>query len=322
VYQISAGNWSKPINAGPMINTPDNEECPFVHFDGRTMYFMRDGKKGLGGYDLYMARKALDGQWQEPQNLGAPINSGTDEGALSIHPNGSTAVITRYTAEGKNDLFEFELPQSYQSAPLQALHVTIRDQETKLPVRARLEIFETNQLDTVRLSQWADEEGKISVTLQRNKRYGIIATADQYLMFSSGIEASGLGSRSLEIMMTAIKSASESVTVLRNVFFESGSAELLKISETELNKLMWTMNKNESMKIEIRGHTDHVGDDQANQILSEARAKSVFQYLISKGIDATRMSYKGFGESQPLADNETEEGRQLNRRTEFKILLK
>jgi outer membrane protein OmpA-like peptidoglycan-associated protein len=185
-----------------------------------------------------------------------------------------------------------------------------------------LEIFETNQLDTVRLSQWADEEGKISVTLQRNKRYGIIATADQYLMFSSGIEASGLGSRSLEIMMTAIKSASESVTVLRNVFFESGSAELLKISETELNKLMWTMNKNESMKIEIRGHTDHVGDDQANQILSEARAKSVFQYLISKGIDATRMSYKGFGESQPLADNETEEGRRLNRRTEFKILLK
>jgi outer membrane protein OmpA-like peptidoglycan-associated protein len=320
MYQISAGNWSKPVNAGPMINTADNEASPFIHFDGQTLYFMRDGQKGLGGYDLYMTRKAIDGKWQAAENLGAPINSGSDEGAMSLHPDGIRAVITRETDFQRNDLFEFELPEKFRAAPLQALYVTITDNETHLPVRARVEVFEVDNLDTMRLSQWADEEGKIAVTLQRNKNYGLISSAEGYMMYSSNMAADTSALRHLNISMIKLSAAAEEVIVLRNIFFETGSASLLPASGPELNKLLWTLRNNTEMKIEIRGHTDDVGEERSNQVLSEARAKAVYDYLIGRGIESSRLTYKGFGETQPVADNTTPEGRKQNRRTEFRVV--
>ncbi|HEY3387533.1 MAG TPA: hypothetical protein VGK46_13545, partial [Saprospiraceae bacterium] len=151
VYQISAGKWSNPVNAGPTINSANNEESPFVHFDGQTIYFMRDGKEGLGGYDLYMSRKGIDGKWQSAENLKSPINSGTDEGALTLHPDGRRAIITRMTENNKNDLFAFSLPEKFRAEPIHALNVTITDYVTNKPVRARLELFEVSDQDTIRL---------------------------------------------------------------------------------------------------------------------------------------------------------------------------
>jgi outer membrane protein OmpA-like peptidoglycan-associated protein len=116
--------------------------------------------------------------------------------------------------------------------------------------------------------------------------------------------------------------ATDKVIVLQNVFFETGSAALLPTSDPELNKLLWTLRKNTAMKIEIRGHTDNVGDEKANQKLSEARAKAVYEYLTGRGIEASRLTYTGFGETQPIADNATAEGRKQNRRTEFKVISK
>ncbi len=319
VYQLAAGKWSNPINAGATINTPDDEESPFVHFDGQTIYFMRNGKHGLGGYDLYMARKELSGKWTTAENLGSPINSGADEGALTLHPGGTKAIITRMTDEAKNDLFEFELPEKFRSSPLQALRVNIKDYLTGLPVRARLELFEVNALDTIRVSQWADNDGNLSVATQRNINYGAMAVADGYIMYSANLEADTSASRTLNIRMIALETAADKVIVLQNVFFETGSAALLPTSESELNKLLWTLRKNTEMKIEIRGHTDNEGDEKSNQELSEERAKSVYEYLTGRGIDAGRLSFVGFGESQPVADNSTKEGRKQNRRTEFKV---
>lgn len=319
VYQIAEGRWSNPINAGPAINTPDNEESPFVHFDGQTIYFMRDGKEGLGGYDLYISRKGIDGKWQKAENLGAPINSGVDEGALTLHPDGKRAIITRMTGTAKNDLFEFELPEKFRATPTQALQVTIKDQVTGQPVRARVELFEISKQDTIRMSQWADLDGKISAVTSKNVRYGVMVSADGYIMYSASLDADTSGLRQLTIMMTPMAIAQEKVIVLQNVFFESGSAALLPTSEPELNKLLWTLRKNVNMQIEIRGHTDNEGDEKSNLALSEARAKAVYQYLEGRGIAAERMSYKGFGESQPIADNATAAGRKQNRRTEFSI---
>ena len=168
VYQLSAGKWSNPINAGPAINSAGDDESPFVHYDGQTMYFMRNSKEGLGGYDLYITRKGIDGKWQKAENMGSPINTGADEGALTVHPNGKNAIITRMTEDAKNDLFEFELPEKFRSAPLQALTVTITDQGTAQPIRARIELFEIGESDTIRFSQWADNDGKISAVTRRN----------------------------------------------------------------------------------------------------------------------------------------------------------
>jgi len=319
VYQLAAGKWSNPINAGPTINTAEDEESPFVHFDGQSIYFMRNSKEGLGGYDLYMARKGIDGKWLKAENMGSPINTGADEGALTLHPDGRRAIITRMTEEAKNDLFEFELPEQFRSAELQALVVTITDQGTAKPVRARIELFEIGESDTIRLSQWADNDGKISAVTRRNVSYGLMVSADSYIMFSANLGPDTSSQRELEIRMITIANASEKVIVLQNVFFESGSAALLSASDPELNKLLWTLRKNTEMNIEIRGHTDHEGDEKTNQVLSEARAEAVYQYLTGRGIDAGRLSFVGFGESQPVADNSTKEGRKQNRRTEFKV---
>ncbi len=319
VYQLSAGKWSNPINAGPAINSAGDDESPFVHYDGQTMYFMRNSKEGLGGYDLYITRKGIDGKWQKAENMGSPINTGADEGALTVHPNGKNAIITRMTEDAKNDLFEFELPEKFRSAPLQALTVTITDQGTAQPIRARIELFEIGESDTIRFSQWADNDGKISAVTRRNVSYGLMVSADGYIMYSANLEPDTSSRRELDIKMIPIANAQEKVIVLQNIFFETGSAELLPTSDPELNKLLWTLRKNTEMKIEIRGHTDNEGDDKSNQVLSEARAKAVYQYLLGRGIDGGRLSYKGFGETQPIADNKTEKGRKQNRRTEFTI---
>jgi outer membrane protein OmpA-like peptidoglycan-associated protein len=320
VYQIAVGKWSRPINVGPMINTADNEESPFIHFDGQTLYFMRDGKDGLGGYDLYMSRKALDGKWQKPENMGAPINSGSNEGALSLYPDGSRAVITRETENQRNDLFEFELPEKYKAAPLQALKIFVVDQQTQQPLRARVEIFEVDKADTIRMSQMADEMGRISVTLERRKKYGLIGSADGYMMYSSSLEADTSAVRTLYMKMVALNEAIDKVIVLQNVFFNTASSSILPTSEPELNKLLWTLRNNKNMTIEIRGHTDNVSDEKTNLSLSEARAKSVYDYLIGRAIEPSRVTYKGYGETQPVADNTTEEGRKQNRRTEFRVV--
>ena len=320
MYQLSAGKWSNPINAGPSINTAEDEESPFVHFDGQSMYFMRNSKEGLGGYDLYIARKGLDGKWQKAENMGAPINTGANEGAMTLHPDGRRAIITRETEGNKNDLFEFELPEKFRSAQLHALMVTITDQSTEKPIRARIELFEIGESDTIRMSQWADNEGKISAVTRRDKSYGLMVSADGYIMYSANLQPDTASSRKLDIKMIPIVNAEEKVIVLQNIFFETGSAELLPTSDPELNKLLWTLRKNTTMSIEIRGHTDSEGDDKSNQVLSEARAKAVYQYLVGRGIDAARLSFKGFGETQPIADNKTEVGRKQNRRTEFTII--
>ncbi|MGB4849019.1 MAG: hypothetical protein WBP41_13935, partial [Saprospiraceae bacterium] len=162
VRQLSEGKWSKATNAGPIINTPNNEASPFIHFDGRTMYFMRDGNEGLGGYDLYVSRMGIDGKWKSPENMKAPINSGADEGALSLNPDGKTAIITRMTDDQLNDLFEFQLPDEFLSPPVQALEVHVTDDVTKYPVHARLELFEVTGHDTIRSSQWSDDLGNIT----------------------------------------------------------------------------------------------------------------------------------------------------------------
>ena len=322
MYQVSADSWSKPINAGPGINTSNSESCPFLSFDGNTMYFMRDGDQGLGESDLYISRRGLDGKWLAAENMGPPINTIQSEGALAVHPNGKKAILTRLTDDQRFNLFQFDLPAEFMSLPQQALHVYFKDKTTGLPIQAQLEIFEAQGSPESRLTQWSNADGHITTTLQRNIPYGIIANTQGYLMYSANLDPDSSSSRSIEISMIPLEKAEHESVVLENIFFNTGSAELLPASEPELKKLMYTLKSNLSMIIEIRGHTDNVGEDAANQQLSQARAKAVFIWLTNKGIQSFRITYKGFGETQPIASNDTEAGRKQNRRTEFYIVKK
>ncbi len=317
--ETSPGHWTKLVNAGPGINTPNNEGSPFIHFDGRTMYFMRDGNEGMGGYDLYISHMGIDGQWKPAQNMGSAINSGGNEGGLSVHPDGKTALITKSTLNQGNELYEFELPPEYQSVPVQALHVNVIDAETNKPVRAQLEVFDINGNDTIRKSQLADEKGNITVTLDRNISYGIISSADGYIMNSTHLPATPEPSRNLQLKMVTLAASVSKSIGLQNIFFDTGSFSILPSSEPELNSLVKTLQNNPTMKIEIRGYTDNVGDETSNQLLSENRARAVYMYLAGKGISPERITYTGWGESHPIADNSTEDGRKQNRRTEFVI---
>lgn len=316
-YAAANGRWSAPVNAGPGINTPNNEGSPFIHFDGRTMYFMRDGKDGMGGYDLYLSHAGIDGKWKTAENMGSSINSASNEGGLAIHPDGITAIITRATPSNGNDLFEFELPANLRSNPVQALQVNVVDTETGKPVRAQLDVFDINGNDTIRKSQLADEKGNIMVTLDRNVSYGIIATADGYVLNSSNLPATEESLRYLNLKMTSLASSANKPMTLQNIFFETGSYQLSPSSQPELQSLLLMLQKAPGLKMQIRGHTDNVGDKTSNQLLSENRAKAVYDYLVKKGIPASQISYIGLGETIPVANNDTPEGRQQNRRTDF-----
>ncbi len=320
VHQVSAGKWSQPMNAGTSINTADNEESPFISFDGRTIYFMRDGKNGLGGFDLYLTRLGIDGKWKDAENMGSPINSGSDEGALAVHPDGKRAMITRLTDDSSNDLFEFELPEMFRSSPVQVVYFHLIDADTRNPVKGRIELIDVTGSDTIRTSQSGDEKGIITISAEKNKTYGVIATAGGYIMHSATLPVDTGTVRHIDIEMTALVNVSAKTFVLRNIFFETGSAKLLSASNAELNKLVQTLKENSSMKIEISGHTDNTGTDEINKKLSEARAKAVYQYLVDHTIDPARLTYSGYGSSKPVASNDTEDGRAQNRRTEFKVV--
>jgi hypothetical protein len=219
VRETSPGHWSNAVNAGPGVNTPNNEGSPFVHFDGRTIYFMRDGNEGMGGYDLYIAHMGIDGKWKPAENMGSLINSNSNEGGLSLYPDGVTALITRATPDRGNELYEFELPPVYRSTPVQALHVNVTDGATKKPVRAQLEVFDFNGMDTIRQSQIADEKGNITVTLDRNMSYGIIASADGYVMNSTNLQPTNDPSRNLNVKMISLASSVSKTMALQNIFF-------------------------------------------------------------------------------------------------------
>lgn len=315
------GKWSTPVNAGPGINTIDNEESPFVHFDEQRIYFMRDGNFGIGGYDLYTSKKTVKGKWEKALNMGRPINTGRDEGALAVHPDGKLAIITRFVDGQYNDLFTFTLPEKFRATPLQALEVKMIDEITLQPVKGYLEVFEIEDFDTVRTSLQSNDAGEITLALKVDRSYGALAYSEGYMVRSVHLIGDTSSARQISILMKSVKNAEEEVIRLENIHFKTGEATLLPSSAPELNSMADLFLKNPHWKFEIAGHTDNVGDAEANLILSEKRAESVKQYLIQKGISEERMKAIGYGEAKPIDTNDTPEGRRKNRRTEISIIL-
>ncbi|MBI1225829.1 MAG: OmpA family protein [Bacteroidetes bacterium] len=330
------GKWSVPTNIGAPINTIGDEQSPFVHADGKTLYFMSNGLPGMGGFDLYVSRMQPDGKWGEPKNLGYPINTSGNEGALTVSLDGKTAYFATdklTTKDGVSafdnpqtgsttDLFSFELSEINRPTPATYVQATIVDAVSKKPLIAKLEIveLETGKIYTTALTE---ADGKFLVTLPAGGNYALNVSKEKYLFYSDNFALDQPGTLDkpfkLNIELEPLGASAKPI-VLKNVFFETGSAALRKESLVELARLKSLLVENPELKIQINGHTDNVGSDADNLKLSNDRAKSVYDYLTQNGIDANRLKYKGFGETVPAASNETEEGRKQNRRTEYEIL--
>jgi outer membrane protein OmpA-like peptidoglycan-associated protein len=321
---IANGQWSKPVNLGPAINTPGREMSPFIHPDNKTLFFASDNHPGMGGMDLFYTVKDESGKWQTPINLGYPINTFSDEISLVVAASGREAYFASEQpgGEGGSDLYFFELYPEARPDPVTYMKGFVFDADSKIRLQASFELIDLHKDETIVESFSDPQSGEFLIPIPIGTNMALNVWKDGYLFFSENFAfdsvRTGIDPHLYDIPLHPIKEG-ESV-VLRNIFFKTDSHELLTESIPELNKLFSFLNDNPGIKIEIGGHTDNVGSLSYNKTLSEKRALSVFNYLAEKGIDQSRLSYAGYADQQPVATNETEEGRAQNRRTEFKVL--
>ncbi|HEX7848071.1 MAG TPA: OmpA family protein [Chitinophagaceae bacterium] len=315
------GQWSEPQNLGPSVNTPGDDQCPFIHADNQTLYFSSNGHPGYGDADLYYVRKGTNGIWSKAVNLGYPINTIEQEGTLFIAADGKTAYYTsdRSDSRGGLDIYSFELREDVR--PFKTLWVKgqVFDKKTKQGISSTVELIDLAGKEPLSKVQ-TDEKGNYLLTLPIGKDYAFNVNKKGYLFYSDNFFLSKHAPDSTyekNIPLQAIE-VNASV-VLNNIFFDVNKFELKPESQVELNKLIQLLNENPSVKIEISGHTDNVGKPADNLILSNNRSKAVVTYLVAKGIAAQRLTAKGYGETNAVADNKTESGRALNRRTEMKV---
>lgn len=317
------GSFSKPEMLGPTINTPFQEESVQIHPDGRTLYFSSDGHPGMGGLDIFVSRKQPDGSWGTPQNLGYPINTSGDENSVVVGANGKLAYMAsdRPGGQGDLDLYGFELPVAARATPVSYIRGTVTDINTGAPVEADVELYDLAD-GTLATAAYSDPRtGAFLVCLPSGRDYALNAGAEGYLFFSRNYSiAQDIGTTPYQLDVKLSPITAGSTIALRNIFFATASYALLPASDAELMKLAGLLRTNATLRIEVGGHTDNVGNDAANQKLSEQRANAVRDFLIAQGIDGGRVTAKGYGETKPSATNDTEEGRALNRRTEITVL--
>lgn len=317
--------WGQPENLGPNINTAFDEQSPFIHADDSTLYFCSDGWPGLGGKDLFVSRLGKDGKWQKPVNLGYPINSSGDENGLTVTADGAYAFFSSNNLNGYGgyDIYTFELPANLRPKTVTYVKGTVADAKTLQLLQADVEIIDLQRNEIVYNDESDPSDGSFLATLTSGKNYGLNISKSGYLFYSANFSLVGHQPKDpflIKVLLQPIEVGNK--VILNNIFFDTNRYDLKPESMAELQKLIDFLNENPAVKIEISGHTDNVGSEQANQVLSENRAKSVYQFLVNHGINAARLVYKGYGETQPIATNDTDEGRQKNRRTEFKIIAK
>lgn len=322
-YMNADGTWGQPENLGDSINTMFDEMRPYIHPDGTTLYFSSNGWPGMGNYDLFVSHKNANGKWGTPVNLGYPINTAGDELGMYVTADGAHAYFAseQKDTKGQMDIYTFDMPANLRPDYTTYIKGNVFDNESREPIQANAQIYD---LETGKLfcSFSSDKvNGNFLSTLPSNRDYGVEVMKDGYLFFSQHISLKGIKEGQpyeVDIPLQKIKVGEK--VVMNNIFFESEKAELKDASVSELAVVVKMMEKNPSMKIEIGGHTDNTGTDEKNKALSESRAKTVFDYLVKKGITAERLSYKGYAASKPIAPNTTAEGKSKNRRTEFVVM--
>lgn len=315
--------WSTPENLGALVNTKQNEATPFIHADNQHLYFASDGFWGMGGYDIFYTVK--DGPfWSEPINVGYPINTPENEGAFYVSPDFEKGYFEKYVSNNEqshSEIYEFDMPELLK-ATNRTLYTkgNVFDFETKKALAAKLELIDLTTGLVVQRVNSDSVNGSYLVVLTEGNEYALHVRSKGYLFYSDNFDYTHgrFDPLKLDIYLRKL-SAKQSIT-LNNIFFDTDKYALKDKSFLELDRLVEDLKTSPSIKVEIGGHTDNVGDMKYNQQLSLNRAKSVYDYLLTKGISSSQLSYKGYGATQAIGDNSTEFGRKENRRIELKVL--
>lgn len=346
--------WEDAVNLGSTVNTEFDEISIFLAEDDVTLYFSSQGHNSMGGMDIFKT-EFRNGRWIQPENLGYPVNTPGDDMFFVLETKGEKAFYSTMTPDnlGGSDIFmiTFLGPEKRQSSPtlnnliahhtkpldfnlmenqvdvpvipMTILRGKILDSQNQDPVNAIIELYdnETEEL----LAEFTNniESGEYLISLPGGKNYGISVSAEDYLFHSENMKvAENEIAREIINNINLKRVEVGQSIVLNNIFFDTGSYTLSSESYVELGILIKLLTDNPSVRIEVAGHTDNVGSAAVNKRISEQRAKAVVDFLIERGIDPARLTFKGYGFDKPVASNDTEEGRQLNRRTEFEVIEK
>lgn len=318
------GSWSRPKNLGPTINTIGAEASPFLAADGVTLYYSTNGLPGYGQSDVYVSRRLDDSwtKWSSPQNLGPAINTPGNESYFTVPASGTYAYMnSSHKSLGKSDIFRLALPEALRPRPVVLVHGIVRNSKSKTPLGAEITYRDLATDAEIGVASSDPTTGAYKIVLPAEKVYSFMAGLEGYYAVSDNLDVTGLKSyREIkrDLMLTPIEVGA--TIRLNNIFFDFAKSELRSESFPELKRAAEFLSENPNVIIEVSGHTDNVGADADNLALSKARAMAVLDYLRSQGIDAARLTSKGYGESKPLATNATDDGRQMNRRVEFTIV--
>lgn len=304
------------------INTVGDELSPFIHPDGKTLYFSSDYWPGMGGKDLFSVKIEND-KTSVPVNLGYPINTLADEVGLIVDTEGQNAFFTSNKGGGR-DICSFLLPANIQPGKVSYVKGKVFDKKTGVTLFPDIQLIDVAKDQVIQHIYPFENEGEFLLCLPLGKNYGLTIEKQGYLFCSRNfnLEQSYSKSKPLDLSIGLDPVEPGKVTVLDNIFFETDSFSLKPESKSQMNEIVTFLTNNPGWIVEIGGHTDNKGSESYNNQLSEKRAAAVVNYLVEKGIPAKRLRSKGYGFSKPMADNSTEEGRMINRRTEFKIIEK
>jgi len=317
------GEWSEPINIGKPINTSGDEKSPFIHTDTRTLYFSSNGRPGIGGYDIYYVKLNDNNEKTDVKNIGYPINTENDEVGFIVSIDGKYGYFSSNNIKNESlggmDFYYFSLYNEAKPEEVILVKGNLKSEDTTKPIKATVQI---KSLESKRVTFIpVDEDGDYVASLLKNEDYLLTIKGEDIVYQSTYVAAKD----SITAPVIKLEMEVQPIEVgmhyrLHNIYFAFNSADILSSSQKVLDEFIVFLNDHPTMTISIEGHTDNVGSDEFNLILSENRAKAVYNYLVNNGIDANRLQYKGFGKTNPIATNETEEGRAMNRRTEFVIL--
>lgn len=328
-FMKSDSSWSEPLNLGDVLNTAGEESAPFLDADDKTLYFSSNGFSGYGGNDIFVTTRLDDTwtNWSEPENLGPEINSPLEDLFFNIPASSEFAYYSRGVSETNTDIFRVKLPIVKAPESWATVKGKVIDKTTGKPVNAKILYERLPDGKGAGVSQTNPETGEYEIKLQTGHLYGLRAEADGKLSESQNLDLrevkpdQSIESKNFDLAPIEVSTIAPNVTiVLNNIFFDFDKSLLKPESAPELDRIVDLLNEKSTMKIEIAGHTDDVGSEEYNKALSERRASTVVAYLIRRGINKDRLTVQFFGESKPIETNETESGRERNRRVEFKIL--
>ncbi|MCX6267257.1 MAG: OmpA family protein [Bacteroidetes bacterium] len=316
------GQWGTPVNLGPLINSKGNEKAPFIHPDGKTLYFSSDGLMTLGGYDIFYAKIDPAGSWSKPENIGYPINSADDEVGFFVSTDGTKGFLNKYNGRRGWDLYSFDLYDAARPERVLFIKGNVKSESSTEPLKARIELknIETKSIREIPMDTLT---GNYVAVAPFNSDYIMTVKKADHVYESkyiSKVDSVFKTQARIDIEMKPIE-LNKSYRI-NDIYFPFNSFILTLESKIVLDQLLDFLNENQSISIQVQGYTDNIGNDAGNIKLSENRAQSVYNYLIEQGISATRLTYKGFGKSMPVASNDSEEGRAKNRRTVFVITQK